>query len=143
MKLTNSQTVVSWEAAAAACTAAAHGAEKLGIKVDVAVVDAAGNLAAYLHMPGAFLHSADIAKNKAYSAASFGLPTSAWTKELESLSPAVRVGLPLQPRMTCFGGGLPIRVDGQLVGGIGVSGGTEQQDEELAKAALAAAGIAG
>jgi uncharacterized protein GlcG (DUF336 family) len=141
MKISVSQDVVHWEAAAAAVTAAVRHAEKAKIKVNVAVVDAGGNLAAFLRMPGGFLHSIDIAIDKAYTAAGFGLPTSAWHSALESHSEAVREGLPRRPRMVCFGGGLPIRNEGTLIGGIGVSGGSEEQDEACARAGLTAIGL--
>jgi uncharacterized protein GlcG (DUF336 family) len=92
-------------------------------------------------MPGAFLHSIDIAIDKAYTAAGFGLPTSTWTEALATHSRAVREGIPLRPRMVCFGGGLPLRSEGQLIGGIGVSGGSEQEDETCARAGLHAIGL--
>ena len=138
MKLSAAQDVVHWEAAAAAVAAAARWAEEASIKVNVAVVDAGGNLAAFLRMPGAFLHSIDIAIDKAYTAAGFGLPTAAWTEALATHSPAVRQGIPMRPRMVCFGGGLPLRHEGRVIGGIGVSGGSEIEDEACARAGLAA-----
>lgn len=141
MKITAAQDVVHWEAAAAAVTAAARWADEAGINVNIAVVDAGGNLAAFLRMPGAFLHSIEIAIDKAYTAAGFGLPTAAWTEALASHSPAVRSGIPLRPRMVCFGGGLPIRNEGRLIGGIGVSGGSEQEDEACARAGLGTIGL--
>ena len=141
MKIASAQDVVHWEAAAAAVAAAVRSAEAAGTKVNVAVVDAGGNLAAFLRMPGAFLHSIDIAIDKAYTAAGFGLPTGAWTEALMAHSPAVRTGIPLRPRMVCFGGGLPLRHEGRLIGGIGVSGGSEQEDEACARAGLAAIGL--
>jgi uncharacterized protein GlcG (DUF336 family) len=55
---------------------------------------------------------------------------------------ALRIGLPLRPRLVVFGGGLPVREDGQLIGGIGVSGGSAEQDEACAHAGLAAIGLA-
>jgi uncharacterized protein GlcG (DUF336 family) len=141
MKISAPQDVVHWEAASAAVAAAARCAEDAGIRVNIAVVDAGGNLAAFLRMPGAFLHSIDIAIDKAYTAAGFGLPTGAWTEALQSHSQAVRDGLPMRPRMVCFGGGLPLRHEGRLIGGIGVSGGSEQEDEACAKAGLVAIGL--
>lgn len=133
--------VVHWEAAHAAVRAAVAWADEAGIAVNVAMVDSGGNLAAFLRMPGAFLHSIDIAIDKAYAAAGFGLATGAWSDALATHSIAVRQGLPLRPRMVCFGGGLPMRHDGHLIGGIGVSGGSELEDEACARAGLAAMGI--
>ncbi|MDM0027502.1 GlcG/HbpS family heme-binding protein [Variovorax saccharolyticus] len=136
MKKAVTQAVIDWEAAMAAASGAARWAEEAGIRVNVAVVDAGGNLAAFVRMPGAFLHSIDIAIDKAYTAAGFGLPTSAWTEALAAHSGAVREGIPLRPRMVCFGGGLPLRHEGQVIGGIGVSGGSEHEDETCARAGL-------
>ena len=140
-RIAASQDVVHWEAAAAAVAAAVRHAEESKLRINVAVVDAGGNLAAFLRMPGAFLHSIDIAIDKAYTAAGFGFPTGAWTGALESHSAAVREGLPRRPRMVCFGGGLPVRYEGRLVGGIGVSGGSEEEDEACARAGLSAIGL--
>ena len=138
MRIAAPQPVVHWEAASAAVAAAARHAEQAGLCVNIAVVDAGGNLAAFLRMPGASLHSTAIAIDKAYPAAGFGLPTGMWSEALKAHSPAVREGLPLRPRMVCFGGGLPIEHEGQRIGGIGVSGGSESEDEACAKAGLAA-----
>lgn len=142
MPVAHLQSVIGWEAAATAARAAVAHAERLGIRVNVAVVDPGGLLAAFLRMPGAPLHSVDIAIDKAYTAVSFGLATSQWHAVLQQHSAAVREGLVLRPRFVGFGGGLPILdgagENGQRMGGIGVSGGSEQQDEDCARAGLAA-----
>ena len=132
--------IISAQAASAACVAAIAHAQVLGIRINVAVTDASGTLAAFLRMPNAFLHSIDIAIDKAYTAASFGFPTSQW-KGLLASDEALRIGMPHRPRLVVFGGGLPIAVEGQLVGGIGVSGGSAEQDEECARAGLRAIGL--
>ncbi|WGY70515.1 heme-binding protein [Burkholderia cepacia] len=132
---------IDWPAAARAAHAAAEAAERLGVCVNVAVVDAVGLLAAFVRMPGAPLHSIDIAIDKAYTAASFGVPTGAWHDALATHSDAVRQGLVLRARFVAFGGGLPIVDDGTRIGGIGVSGGSEAQDEQCAHAGLAATGF--
>ncbi len=142
MQLSVPQPVIGWEAASTAARAAAAHAESLGLRVNVAVTDAGGNLAAFVRMPGAPLHSIDIAIDKAYTAASFGLATSQWHKALQQHSAAVREGIVLRPRFVAFGGGLPIVETGQRIGGIGVSGGSEEQDEAIALAGLSALGIA-
>nr|WP_311529475.1 heme-binding protein [uncultured Ralstonia sp.] len=133
--------VIDWPAASRAAQAAAQAAEQLGVRVNVAVVDASGLLAAFVRMPGAPLHSIDIAIDKAYTAASFGLPTGEWHDVLAAHSAAVQQGLVLRPRFVAFGGGLPIVEGGRVIGGIGVSGGSEAQDETCARAGLAAAGL--
>ena len=141
MNVSVSQAVIGWEAAAAAARAAAQQADSLGIHINIAVVDLGGNLAGFLRMPGAPLHSIDIAIDKAYTSASFGLPTSQWHGALQEHSAAVREGIVLRPRFVAFGGGLPIVEAGQRIGGIGVSGGSEEQDEACAQAGLAAIGL--
>lgn len=140
MRAAARQSVVHWEAAQAAVLGAVRKADELGIRVNAAVVDSGGNLAAFLRMPGAFLHSIKIAIDNAYTAAGFGVATAALGDGLQSHSQALREGLPRRPRLAAFGGGLPLRVDGALLGGIGVSGGSEDQDELCARAGLAAIG---
>ena len=135
------QAVIDWPAVQAAAAAAVQAAASQGLRVNVALVDAGGVLAGFLRMPGAPLHSVEIAIDKAYTAVSFGLATSRWTEVLQSHSAAVREGLLQRPRFVAFGGGLPIFEEGRLIGGIGVSGASEQQDEALARAGLAALGL--
>lgn len=135
------QRVIDANAACDAVRAAVAHAATLGIQINVSVVDRGGNLAAFLRMPGAFLHSIDIAIDKAYTAASFGLPTSQWHAALQQHSDAVREGIVRRPRFVAFGGGLPIIENGHRIGGIGVSGGSEEQDEACAQAGLAAIGL--
>jgi uncharacterized protein GlcG (DUF336 family) len=132
---------IHWRAAHAAVGAAVLAAQDMGARINVAVVDSSGLLAAFLRMPGAPLHSVDIAIDKAYTAASFGLPTHRWTEALQGHSAAVRDGLVRRPRFVAFGGGLPIVEAGQRIGAIGVSGGSEEQDQAIAMAGLAALGL--
>ena len=134
------QRAISAEAAATAVRAAVAEAEAQGIRINAAVTDASGVLAAFLRMPGAFLHSVDIAVDKAYTAASFGMPTSQWKAILARDEP-LRTGMPHRPRLVVFGGGLPIKEDNVLIGGIGVSGGSAEQDELCARAGLSAIGL--
>ena len=132
------QRLIDWPAAQAAAGAAVQAAAAMGARVNVALVDASGVLAAFLRMPGAPLHSVDIAIDKAYTAASFGLPTARWHEELQTHSAAVREGIVRCPRFVAFGGGLPIVERGVLIGAIGVSGGREDQDDAIARAGCAA-----
>jgi len=134
------QSAISTTAAHAAVAAAVGHARTLGIAVNVAVVDGSGTLTAFLRMNGAFLHSIDIAIDKAHTAASFGFPTSQWP-ELLAGDEALRLGLPMRPRLVVFGGGLPMVSDGVRLGGIGVSGGSAEQDEACARAGLHALGL--
>lgn len=133
------QRVIGAESALAAVQAAVAKARELGIRINVAVTDSSGVLAAFLRMPGAFLHSVDIAIDKAYTSAGFGFPTAQWPDILRG-DEALRT-ITLRPRLVAFGGGLPIRENGVLIGGIGVSGGSAEQDEVCARAGLAAIGL--
>jgi len=141
MQVSAIQSTVTWESAGAAVRAAVEKAASIGAAINVAVVDRGGVMVSFLRMPGAPLHSVEIAIDKAYTAASFGLPTGQWHEALKSHSVAVQQGIPLRPRFVAFGGGLPLVVGNERIGGIGVSGGSEQQDEECARAGLAAIGL--
>lgn len=146
MNLEVNQAQISWEAAAAATQAAVRYAQENGWRINVAVVDRGGNLMSFLRMSGAFIHSIDIAIDKAYTAASFGFPTKDWMAAIGH-DDGMKFGFSAQPRLIVFGGGLPIRAGaaadgGEWCGGIGVSGASEAQDEECARVGLAAIGLA-
>ena len=138
------QRAISADAAAAAVAAAVTHAGKLGVRINAAVVDGSGTLAAFLRMPGAFLHSVEIAIDKAYTAASFRFPTAPWPAILAG-DEALRMGMPQRARLVVFGGGLPIvegsGEDSALIGGIGVSGASAEQEEACACADLRAIGL--
>ncbi|SFB35068.1 Uncharacterized conserved protein GlcG, DUF336 family [Collimonas sp. OK607] len=145
MNLQINQAQISWEAAATVSQAAVRHAEANGWRINVAVVDRGGNMMSFLRMSGAFIHSIDIAIDKAYTAASFGFPTKDWMSAIGH-DDGMKFGFSAQPRLIVFGGGLPIRAvadAGEWCGGIGVSGATDVQDEECARAGLAAIGLAG
>ncbi|MDR3483018.1 MAG: heme-binding protein [Burkholderiaceae bacterium] len=135
---------ISWDAAGTAARAAVQYAQAHGWRINVAVVDRGGNMMAFLRMPGAFLHSIEIAIDKAYTAASFGFSTKDWMGAIGH-DDGMKFGFSAQPRLIVFGGGLPLRVEGEeeWIGGIGVSGASEAQDEECARAGLAAIGLGG
>ena len=134
------QRCITAEAAAQAVAAAVAHAGTLGVRINAAVTDGAGTLMAFLRMPGAYPHSVDIAIDKAYTAAGFGFPTSQWP-EIFKNDDALRLGLPHRPRLVVFGGGLPMREHGDLIGGIGVSGASAEQDEACARVGLRAIGL--
>ena len=141
MQVSAPAAVITWEAAHRALAGAVNCAQELGVRINAAVVDSGGNLAGFLRMPGASLHSIGIAQDKAFTAAAFGLPTGKWDEVLPKEANMLRDGLQQRPRMVMFGGGLPIAVDGELCGGIGVSGASEDEDEACARAGLAALGL--
>lgn len=110
-------------------------AEKLGIRINVAIMDGGGNLKAFLRMDEAPLLSITIAQNKAFTAAGFGLPTHVWYPMIEK-EPALLHGIVHTERLVVFGGGLPITYKEHLIGGIGVSGGTAEEDVVCAQAGI-------
>jgi len=131
---------ITSEAASTAVQAAVGYAKERGWRINAAVVDRGGSLMSFLRMPGAFLHSIDIAIDKAYTSASFGFPTKQWM-ELIGHDEGMKLGFSSTPRLVVFGGGLPIRAGDDWIGGIGVSGASEAQDEECARAGLNAIGL--
>ncbi len=118
--------------------AAAAKAKEIGVPMVIAVVDESGVLKSFLRMDGAKLLSVDIAQNKAYTAVSFGISTDAWYDFIKD-DPPLYTGIVHTPRLVVFGGGYPIVLNGDLVGGIGVSGGHYSQDMECALAGVEAA----
>ncbi|WP_338469441.1 heme-binding protein [Niallia sp. XMNu-256] len=111
-------------------------AEELRIKINAAIVDEGANLKAFIRMDEAALLSGEIAENKAYTAAAFGKPTHEWYPMIKD-DPALLTGIVHTNRLVVFGGGIPLIYDGVIVGGIGVSGGTADEDVQCALAGLA------
>lgn len=133
------QHTISWPAAHVAVAAAVRYAESLGVHINVAVANTAGSLVAFLRMPGSFSQSVGIAIDKAATAAGFGFPTAQWMAVCGE-DQGMKLGFAARPGVVVFGGGLPLRVGGVLVGGIGVSGASAEQDEACARAGLRAIG---
>lgn len=131
---------ISTDAALEICKGAVAKAAELGIRINVSVCDSAGLQMAFLRMNGAFIHSIDIAIDKAYTAASFQMPSGQWPEIFKADEP-LKTGMPVRPRNVVFAGGLPLTVDGQIVGGVGVSGGSAEQDTECAAAGMNAVGM--
>jgi len=126
---------ISEEIADAMISEAIKKAKELGVRVSVAIVDEGGELKAFKRMDGAPILTIQIAIDKAWTAVSFGIPTHEWYNIIKD-NPPLAMGFPKIPRLIIFGGGFPIRYKGQVIGGIGVSGGTAEQDIEIAKHAL-------
>ncbi|QIB34986.1 GlcG/HbpS family heme-binding protein [Ancylobacter pratisalsi] len=110
-------------------------AKELGVPQNINIVDEGGNLLAFVRMDGAKLLSRETSLSKAITAASHRQPSG-------RLNPADAVNLQLAAgqRLTNLVGGLPILIEGQCLGGIGVGSGTGAQDIEVARAGLAAIG---
>jgi uncharacterized protein GlcG (DUF336 family) len=141
MEITFSRKSIMAAAAYAAVEAAVAHAGAVNQAIVAAVVDTSGDLIALLRADGAFKASVSIAQDKAYTAAVFGVSTDALSEALSS-NPSLHQGIALRPGVVLFSGGLPIVAEGQVIGGIGVSGGSEADDRACAEAGLAALGQA-
>lgn len=128
----NHQTITC-EAAATVVQACIVKAEALSLTVCASVVDASGVLTAFLRMPGAPFHSADIATDKAYTAASFKVATGQLGELMKQHSEAVQSGVVLRPRVILFGGGIPLMSGDSCIGAVGVSGASEAEDIQCAE----------
>lgn len=111
-------------------------AREIGVSENVAILDDGGNLMAFGRMDGAPILCIELAQNKAYTAL-FGSPTGDFFNLIKS-DPSLLAGIPNLARVAAVGGGFPIKVDGEIVGAIGVSGASAvQSDVDCARAALA------
>ncbi len=102
----------------------------------IAIVDESGVLKAFSRMDGAPLLSVQVAQDKAYTSVGFGMSTDGWHDFIKDDPPLAAGAVGGIDRLVVFGGGYPIKVEDQIVGGVGVSGGHYSQDMEVAKAAL-------
>ncbi|MGI6109595.1 MAG: GlcG/HbpS family heme-binding protein [Eubacteriaceae bacterium] len=123
----------------------AAAAEQKAIDIDVpsviTVVDKSGILVYYERMEDSLLASVEIAQNKAWTAAALKMPTSDVCDAAKESGPLFGLGTDCGCRIVTFGGGFPIFENGKIIGGIGVSGGTVEEDMSVAQAGLAAVGM--
>jgi uncharacterized protein GlcG (DUF336 family) len=137
MVATVARQTISSAAARQAIDAAEAKAREMGVPMAITVVDDSGTLKAFSRMDGAPLLSVEIAQDKAYTAVAFGIPTHEWFNFIKDDPPLLH-GITKTRRLIVFGGGYPLKVDGQIVGGIGVSGGHYNHDMQVAEAGAAA-----
>ena len=137
--VTRNHPKLTLEGARAVLAAAERRAQEIGVPMDIAVVDDGGCLLAFARMDGAKPSSVDIAINKAVSSAIRRQPSGPY---LESGEPDMRISFGLaigsRARQTPLRGGLPLIVDGQCAGAIGVSNGSEEQDLDVARVGASA-----
>ncbi len=124
--------VLSVEVAEKAAMACDKHARAKGWKMNIAVLDDGGGLLYFRRDPASFRGSVDISINKAWTATQFGFPTRLFGESIVKAAD----GIQYTPRLIIFPGGLPIKAGEVLIGGIGVSGATGDQDEECAKVGL-------
>src|SRR6201991_1757571 len=118
--------------------AAVAKAQEIGQPMNIAVVDAGTNLTAFVRMDGAWLGSIDIAINKAFTAKAFDISTLELGHNSQPGDQFFGIHVSNHTRVMIFAGGIPIKVKGQVVGAVGVSGGSGEQDQAVAEAAVAA-----
>jgi uncharacterized protein GlcG (DUF336 family) len=129
---------VTLDAALRVIAGARQKAREIDVPMNIAVVDEGDNLVAFERMDGAWLGSIDIAQGKAYTARAFNMST-------RDLAPLCQPGEPLfgiqasnGGRLIIFAGGIPLERGGDVLGAIGVSGGSVEQDQAVAEAGAAA-----
>ena len=113
-------------------------AKEIGQPMNIAVVDAGANLQAFARMDGAWLGSIDIAINKAFTARAFDIATRDLGANSQPGDQFYGIHVSNHGRVMIFAGGVPLKADGQVVGAVGVSGGSGEQDQAVAEAAAAA-----
>jgi len=129
---------ISLEQARAVLDAAVQKSREMNVKMDIAVVDAGGNLKAFARMDGAWLGSIDIAQKKARTARFFDMPTGEIGKLSQPGKPLYMIEVSNQGLIT-FPGGVPLRTGSDtVIGAIGVSGSTVENDDAVARAGAAA-----
>lgn len=126
---------VSLDDARRVIAAGEKAAQAEGQPVNIAVVDAGGNLVAHIRQDGAWLGSVDIAINKAYTARAFDLSTADLAESSKPGGQFYGIQESNHGQVMIFGGGVPLLSEGTVVGGVGVSGGSGKQDEAIAEAA--------
>jgi uncharacterized protein GlcG (DUF336 family) len=117
--------------------AAERKAIEIGIPYNIAVADAGGGLVAHVRMDGAWLGSVDIAVNKAWTARAFDMSTEELSHVTQSGQQGFGLNTTNDSRVVIFGGGIPIKRDGVVIGAVGASGGSVDQDIAVARAAVA------
>ncbi|MBV8819040.1 MAG: heme-binding protein [Acidobacteriaceae bacterium] len=118
--------------------AAEKKAAQIGQPMNIAVVDAGGNLTAHVRMDGAWIGSVDISINKAFTSRAFDISTKDLGDNSQPGNQFYGIHASNHGRIMIFAGGIPLKRDGKVVGAIGVSGGSGEQDQSVAEAGAAA-----
>lgn len=124
------------------CAAARTAATELGVPMSFAVMDPGGHLIALARMDGAPWISADVAQGKAWTSAAYGAPSAAQKEKMTAMPVfATAVTTMTHGRFTPQTGAVPVYRDGDLLGALGASGGTGEQDESVCSTAVESAGF--
>jgi len=118
--------------------AAEKKAQEIGQPMNIAVADEGGNIVAHVRMDGAWIGSIDISQKKAYTSRAFDIATKDLAKHSQSGGQFFGIHASNNSKIMIFAGGIPLKRDGEVVGAIGVSGGSGDQDHGVAEAGAAA-----
>jgi uncharacterized protein GlcG (DUF336 family) len=118
--------------------AAEKKAQEIGQPMNIAVADEGGNIIAHVRMDGAWLGSIDISQKKAYTSRAFDISTKDLATHSQSGGQFFGIHASNNGKIMIFAGGVPLKRDGRVVGAVGVSGGTGEQDHAVAEAGAAA-----
>lgn len=118
--------------------AAEKKAAEIGQPMNIAVADEGGNLVAHVRMDEAWIGSIDISINKAFTSRAFDISTQDLAKNSQSGDQFFGIHASNRGRVMIFAGGIPLKRNGKVVGAIGVSGGSGEQDHTVAEAGAAA-----
>lgn len=138
METTGKVLGVSLEAARKVIRAGQEKAREIGQPMNIAVVDAGTNLVAFERMEGAWIGSIDISINKAFTSRAFDIETKALGENSQSGNQFFGIHASNHGRVMIFAGGVPLKHGDQVVGAVGVSGGSGKQDQAVAEAAAKA-----
>jgi uncharacterized protein GlcG (DUF336 family) len=128
--------MITIEEARTVISAAEQKAQEIGQPMNIAVVDAGRNLKAFARMEDAWLASITISIDKAFTSASFKMSTRDLVDLTQPGQPLFGLNTTNEGRIVIFAGGIPLERNGEVVGAIGVSGGTVEQDQEVAEAGV-------
>lgn len=130
--------MVTLEDARRIIAAAEKKAVEIGQPMNIAVADHGGNLVAHIRMDRAWLGSADISIKKAYTSRAFDISTKDLATHAQSGGQFFGIHASNGGNIVIFAGGIPLKKNGTVVGGVGVSGGSGQQDHAVAEAGVSA-----
>ena len=130
--------MITLEDARRIIAAAEAKAKGIGQPMNVAVADAGGNLVAHIRMDNAWIGSVDISIKKAWTSRAFDITTKDLAENSQSGDQFFGIHASNNGKVMIFAGGIPLKKNGQVVGAIGVSGGSGEQDHAVAEAGAAA-----
>ena len=130
--------MVTLEDARRIIAAAEAKAEEIGQPMNIAVADSGGNLVSHVRMDGSWIGSIDISIKKAFTSSAFDIATKDLAEQSQSGGQFFGIHASNNGRVMIFAGGIPLKRDGKVVGAVGVSGGSGEQDHSVAEAGAAA-----